>query len=123
MGKSAKQRRDAKYRELSRYMIFVEEVLGSLLPQFKQFNPPIVRTRHWGPFGGTADNFDVNFIFATRVDTSEAQANGVIQTAADKTISVLRERGYPPEALLTFRFRAVSEEEIEEGGGDFAYWR
>lgn len=123
MGKAAKQRRDAKYREIARYMIFVEEVLNSLLPEFKQLSPPVVRTHHLGPFSGAADNFDVTFIFAMRVNTSAAQANGVIQTATDKTISVLRERGYPPEALSTFRFHVVSEEEIEEGGGDFACWR
>lgn len=116
-----KQKRDAKYFEKARNMRTVGTVLGRLLPEFKSFAPPVVRTHHWGPFSGASDDFDVTFIFATRAEAQTACATELVRLG-DRVHAVLLSEGYSADALATFRYDAVSEEEIAEAGGDFAYF-
>lgn len=101
----------------------VGKVLDSLLPDFRAFTPPIVRTRHWGPFSGEPNDFDVHFIFATRGEVQTAVESGIVELAAERVREALRRDDYPSDAIATFRFHHVSEEEIKGGGGEFAYFR
>ena len=116
-----KQKRDTKYFEQARNMRTVQAVLDRLLPEFKSFTPPVVRTHHWGPFGGAPDDFDITFIFATRAEAQLACAEEV-RRLRDRVHATLLSVGYPSEPLATFRYHVASEEEIKDAGGDFAYF-
>jgi hypothetical protein len=104
-------------------MRHVGTILDRLLVGFRTLSPPVVRTKHWGPFGGAPDNFDVKFVFATRADADRARDAGMIQFAAERVRAALRSDGYPSDALATFRFHAISEEEIQDAGGEWMYDR
>jgi hypothetical protein len=118
-----KQKRDAKYFEEARNMRHVGTILDRLLVEFRTLSPPVVRTKHSGPFGGAPDNFDVSFVFATRADADRARDAGMVQLATERVRAALRSDGYPSDALATFRFHAISEEEIQDAGGEWMYDR
>ena len=104
-------------------MRHVEMILDRLLAEFRMLIPPVVRTKHLGPFDGAPDNFDVSFVFASRAEADRARDAGTVQLAAESVRAALRNDGYPSEALVTFRFQAVSEEEIQDAGGEWCYDR
>jgi hypothetical protein len=118
-----KQQRDAHIHEKARYMLLVQDVLGSLQSELKRLDPPIVRTQHIGPFTGAPDDFAVTWIFETRADARRAKENNVAEAVARLLLDALRIRDYPAAALNTFRFYTASEDEIRDAGGDFAFFR
>lgn len=118
-----KEKRDAKLFEQGKHMRHVQTVLGGLLAEFRTLSPPVVRTKHSGPFGGAPDNFDVSFVFATRAEADRARDTGTVQFAAERVRDALLSDGYPSDALATFRFHAISEEEIQDAGGEWMYDR
>jgi len=104
-------------------MRHVETVLNGLLATFRTLSPPVVRTKHSGPFGGAPDNVDVSFVFATRAEADHARNTGTVQLAAERVRDALRGDGYPWDAVARFRFHAISEEEIQDAGGEWMYDR
>jgi hypothetical protein len=118
-----KQQRDADTHEKARYMLVIQNVLGWLKPQLQRLDPPIVRTQHIGPFTGAPDDFAVTWIYETRADARRAKENNVAGAAARLLLDALRIRDYPAAALSTFKFFTASEDEIRDGGGDFAFFR
>jgi hypothetical protein len=67
---------------------------------------------------------DLWFGFSTRAERKRAEAIGVTDQIRTIATSVLVDWGYPqyavPDQLL---IAFTSEEEIEAGGGEFAYFR
>lgn len=118
-----KQKRDAKYVEAARNMRHVGQVIVKLEPELTALTPPVVRTKYLGPFSGAPDDFDVSFVFSTRTDARNGMTSGALERASNLVLDALRNDGYPPEALRTFRFHAISEEEIKDAGGEWAFDR
>jgi hypothetical protein len=118
-----KQERDKHIEEAAHYMRLVQDVLGSLQPELKRLDPPIVRVSQTGPFSGGPDDFIVTWIFETRADVQRAKENGVVDAGARLLVDGLQMKDYPAAALNTFRFFTASEDEIREAGGDFAFFR
>ena len=104
-------------------MLHVERIVGNVSPELARLNPPIVRTKYIGPFDGAPDDFDVSFVFQTRANARDAQRSGVVERAAHLLLEALRGDGYPQDALTTFKFRAISEQEIRDAGGEWAFDR
>lgn len=121
--RSTKQKRDAKYLEQGRYMRQVGQIVQKLAPELIALDPPIVRTKYLGPFGGAPDNFDVSFVFSTRATAKTSEKSGVLERAAHLVLEALRGDNYPSEALPTFRFNAISEEQIKDAGGEWDFDR
>jgi len=118
-----KQKRDAKYVESARNMRRVGRVIGTLEPELRALAPPVVRTKYLGPFGGAPEDFDVSFVFRTRRDARKGMTSGAVERASRLVLDALRNDGYPSEALGTFRFHAISEQEIKDAGGEWAFDR
>lgn len=118
-----KEKRDAKYVEAARHMRHVGEVIQKLEPQLAALNPPVLRTKYLGPFGGAPDCFDVWFVFSTRSDARKGTTSGTLERASGLVLDALRSHSYPSEALDTFRFHAISEEQIRDAGGEWAFDR
>ena len=118
-----KQKRDAKYVEAARHMRHVEQVVLKLEPELAALEPPVVRTKFLGPFSGAPEDFDVSFVFSTRKDARNGETSGAFARASQLLLDALRNDGYPSDALGTFRFRAISEEEIKDAGGEWAFDR
>ena len=118
-----KQKRDAKYVEAGRHMRHVGQVIQKLEPELTALKPRVVRTKYLGPFGGAPEDFDVSFVFSTRRDARNGETSGALERASKLLLDGLRNDGYPPDALSTFRFRAISEEEIKDAGGEWAFDR
>ncbi len=118
-----KQKRDAKYVEAARHMRHVGQVIQKLEPELTALNPPVVRTKYLGPFSGAPDDFDVSFVFSTRSDARKGMTSGTLERASQLLLAALRNDGYSSEALGTFRFHAISEEQIKDAGGEWAFDR
>src|SRR6185312_15351493 len=114
--RTTKRKRDAKYVEQARHMRQVGQAVEKLATELAALKPPIVRTKYLGPFGGAPDDFDVSFVFPTRAEAKKGQASGTLERASNRVLEVLQSDGYPSEALATFRFHAISEEEIKDAG-------
>jgi len=121
--KRTKQRQNAKIEAAGENMRWVERVLEACLPELRLLTPPVEATRHFGPFSGEPSDFSVWLIFATRKAHAEAVESDVVDVVRRKALTELRASGYTPEALATFTFFATSREEIDDAGGDFAFFR
>jgi hypothetical protein len=121
--RSTKRKRDAKYVERARHMRHVGRVIEKLEPDLRALKPPVVRTKYLGPFSGAPDDFDVSFVFSRRRDARNGVTSGALERASRLVLDGLGKDGYPREALRTFRFHAISEEEIKDAGGEWAFDR
>ena len=72
-------------------------------------------------FDGRAERLQAWLIFASPEEALDAneKSGAVLSRATD----LLASAGFPPDALGSFVLRHTSTQEIEQGGGRFAYFR
>jgi hypothetical protein len=118
-----KKQRAAGFVAVDSHMLHVGRVIQKLEPELRGLKPPVVRTKYSGPFSRAPDDFDVSFVFSTRSDARHGETSGALARASKLLLEGLSNDGYPPDALGTFRFHAISEEEIRDAGGEWAFDR
>lgn len=113
----------ANYEESSKYMIIVERVIDSLMPFLKEIDQQLIASHHIGPFSGEASDFDVWLIYLSKNDSIKARESGKFDKQIETLHNALANQGYPRDALATFSFHSVSQQEIDDAGGNFAFFR
>ena len=72
-------------------------------------------------FSGSPDRMEAWLIFARRDISAKAEADRVAYL--ERAVAALRDGGFPADALPSFRLYFTSEDDIEERGGRFAFFR
>lgn len=104
-------------------MLLVEGTLAEIVPRFEKLDPPLTYHTFFVDFSG-GPGMTIWLGFARRADRERAQSSGVIDEIREVTASALVDKGYPRAALATELFIGfTSDEEIEAGGGEFAFFR
>ena len=107
----------------ARYMLLVEGAMEELLPRFESLEPPVAYHTFFGDFSGKP-GMTIWFAFADRGARARAEQSGVAAQIRRETEEALVRHGYPQEALATdLLLDFTSDEEIEAGGGRFAFFR
>ena len=123
MSKASKDRRDAYYAEQARYVRELAEAVEALMPGFRQLSPPIVDFHHVGPFTSTPDDRVIWFVVPERSAIQAAEAGGLPERLLAETRAELERRGYPASGRATLSVVLTSQEDIDEAGGIFKYFR
>ena len=72
-------------------------------------------------FSGGAERIEAWLVFGSRDGAVAAEA--ALARYLELVVAVLHDGGFPAEALPSFRVYFTSEQEIEERGGRFAFFR
>lgn len=84
--------------------------------------PGIVDAEVIPPFDGSPDGIFVWFICTTRAEVAPFRANA-LTSSTSKLREALLSAGFPAAAVSSVRTDVTSLEDIEAGGGRFAYFR
>ncbi|MBI2812665.1 MAG: hypothetical protein HYX71_00070 [Opitutae bacterium] len=117
-----KQKRDAKYLETAKWVNVMSACLDFHKKEQDSSSYPIVDSELLADFSGSPENMFVWFICRTRVDKNIFRDIALREatTALKKRMS---EGGFPEEAVSSLKTDVTSEEDIEEGGGRFSFFR
>lgn len=125
MGKPVRRTRDASLLAdpRARYMLLVEGALAELVPRFEHLDPPVTYHTFFGDFSG-GPGMTIWFGFARRADRERAESAGLLDEIRQVTASALLAKGYPEAAVASeLLICFTSNEEVDAGGGEFAFFR
>lgn len=74
-------------------------------------------------FDGRPDDMVAWLIFRTRDEAQTAKAPSATKLLDARAHDLLAARGFPSDALASFRLGFTSQPEIDEGGGRFCFFR
>jgi len=111
------------YSNSDRNMKAVGAALRSVQKDLASLKPPIVSTCHLGPFGGEPDGFTIYLSIESKVKVSSAERSMLIEDAKALVQRALRSIRYNQEAIDSFSYELVSQEEIDKAGGWYPFLR
>jgi hypothetical protein len=97
--------------------------MAEIAPRIEHFVPEVTYYTYYGDFDG-GPRMELWFGFPTRAERKRAEAAGITNQIRTIATSIVVAGGYPEDAVpdkLLIAF--TSEEEIQAGGGEFAYFR
>jgi hypothetical protein len=104
-------------------MLVVEATLAELVSELEELEPPVTYHTFFGDFSG-GPGMTIWWGFARRVDRERAQSTGVVDEVREITAARLVAHGYPEKDIAAHLFIGfTSDEEIQAGGGEFAFFR
>lgn len=104
-------------------MLLVEDAIAGVVPSLERLDPPVTYHTFFGDFSG-GPCMTIWWGFARLRDRERAQSNGVVDEIRHATTFALVAKGYPQAATESELFIGfTSDEEIEAGGGEFAFFR
>ncbi len=98
-------------------MEVVGRALISALPEFQRLFPNITSTYHLGPFSGEPDNFTIYLSITSKDALREAEKSEVLEHAKPLLEGELRMNGYSIDAINTFSYEIVRQEDVDKAGG------
>lgn len=110
------------YANSSRNSETVRAALNAVAATLKNMSPSVVSTYCLGPLSGEPDDFEIYLGFITKEDAcwAERGLKENIKAVLEKDLCV---RGYSRDAVGTFSYRFVCQQDVDQAGGWYGFLR
>ena len=110
------------YENADRNMKSVGAALESVAATLRAMSPPVVSTCHLGDFSGEPDGFGIYLGVTSKEDVERAE-RGWIESIKAALEQELVARGYSRDAIGTFSYRIVRQQDVDKAGGWYGFLR
>jgi hypothetical protein len=96
-------------------------IFEELRPELLRLSPPVIDCEVLPPFSGSPDGMFLHFICEHSRDVAQMKTNASAPVTSVKSAMVTH--GFPASAVNTLKVFFTSLEDIQKGGGRFAFFR
>lgn len=102
-----------------------EEIIGRALTAelYADLHPPVVTDVVYGAIEIDPAFLTIKCLFKDAAALQEAQENGTCATIKQRIIEALQTEGYPPKGVEGVSVGFASQQEVDDAGGPWHYFR